>query len=234
MPETRSTKDRVSKPKKANTKATPASTSTRTTSHTSNTNPSPSTFYFWRHTDPEKGWLSQWYECEFTDPDGIVYKSAEHYMMYHKAILFNDPATGQLILDSTTPDVTRALGRKVANFDESVWKANRERIVEDGTRHKFTRPVSEEGLRYGVNPDAELIAPMTLRGLLLATGDREIVEASPMDKIWGIGFGERKADGSRKRWGLNLLGKALVKVRGELKEEGEKKEKEEGEGEDDA
>ncbi|KAK4449314.1 N-glycosidase R617 [Podospora aff. communis PSN243] len=204
MPETRSSKDRVSKPKKANTKATPATTSTKTNNN--------STFYFWRHTDPEKGWPSQWYECEFTDPNGIVYKTAEHYMMYHKAVLFNDPATAQLILESTTL---------------TVWVANRERIVEDGTRYKYTRPVSEEGLRYGVNPDAELIAPMTLRGLLLATGDEEIVEASPMDKIWGIGFGERKAEANRERWGLNLLGKALVKVRGELREE-EGKEKKEG------
>ncbi|KAK0631865.1 hypothetical protein B0T14DRAFT_13779 [Immersiella caudata] len=216
MPETRSTKNRVSKPKKATNTATQASSS-------NSADPS-ITFYFWRHTDPKKGWLSQWYECDFTDPDGVVYKTAEHYMMYQKALLFNDTATGQLILDSTTPDVTRALGRKVANFDESAWRANRERIVEEGTRYKYTRAVSEEGLRYGVNPDAELIAPMTLKGLLLATGDKDIVEASPFDKIWGIGFSESKAEKNREKWGLNLLGKALVRVRAELREE----EKEEG------
>ncbi|KAK0657470.1 hypothetical protein B0T16DRAFT_452928 [Cercophora newfieldiana] len=183
-----------------------------------------STLYFWRQSDLQKGWLSQWYEADFTDPNGIVYHTAEHYMMYHKALLFNDPATGALILNATSPRDVRTLGRQVANFDQAVWEANRERIVEEGTRYKFTRAVSEEGLRLGMNPDAELIAPMTLRGLLMATGEREIVEASPMDKIWGVGFGEAKAEGNRGRWGLNLLGKVLVKVREEFREEDEKAE----------
>jgi predicted NAD-dependent protein-ADP-ribosyltransferase YbiA (DUF1768 family) len=149
-----------------------------------------------------------------------MYKTAEHYMMYRKALLFNDPATGALILESTSPRDVRTLGRQVANFDEKIWIANRERIVEEGTRYKFTRPVSEEGLRRGVNEDADLMKPDTLRGLLLGTGEREIVEASPMDRIWGVGFGEAKAEGNRGRWGLNLLGKALVRVRGELRGEG--------------
>jgi len=62
---------------------------------------------------------------------------------------------------------------------------------------------------------------LTLRERLLATGEREIVEASPMDKIWGIGFGWKNAEKRRAHWGLNLLGKALMKARDRLRAEAE-------------
>ena len=126
--------------------------------------------------------------------------------MYQKALLFSDPSVGAQILAA-------------AHFDDKAWNRERERIVRDGTRFKFTRAVSEEGLKRGDAKDAPPVAPLTLRGLLLATGDREIVEASPMDRIWGVGFGPAKAEGARSRWGLNLLGKALMVVRGELRAE---------------
>jgi len=176
-----------------------------------------SALYFWRETDPKTGWLSQWYPCAFTDNDGVVYKTAEHYMMYQKAVLFSDPSTGAEILAAGHPRLVKALGRKVANFDDKVWNRERERIVCDGTRFKFTRPVSEEELRLGDAEDSPLLAPLTLRQLLLSTGSEEIVEASPMDRIWGVGFGPAKAEGNRARWGLNLLGKALMAVREELR-----------------
>jgi ribA/ribD-fused uncharacterized protein len=56
--------------------------------------------------------------------------------------------------------------------------------------------------------------------LLLATGEREIVEASPQDRIWGVGFKESEAERNRYRWGENLLGRVLMDVRGRLREEG--------------
>lgn len=59
-----------------------------------------------------------------------------------------------------------------------------------------------------------------LRKQLLATGTRDLVEASPRDRIWGIGFGWKNAEKQRQRWGLNLLGKALVEVRERLRGEG--------------
>jgi ribA/ribD-fused uncharacterized protein len=65
---------------------------------------------------------------------------------------------------------------------------------------------------------------VNLKALLLATGERELVEASPMDRIWGIGFGEKNAGRARRHWGLNLLGKALMDVRKRLREEEGKKE----------
>jgi ribA/ribD-fused uncharacterized protein len=69
--------------------------------------------------------------------------------------------------------------------------------------HKFTR-----------SQDAE-----DLRKRLLATGDRELVEASPLDRVWGIGFVERDAGRNRQAWGQNLLGKAVMDVRARLREE---------------
>jgi len=65
--------------------------------------------------------------------------------------------------------------------------------------------------KFTLSEDAE-----NLRAQLLATGERELVEASPMDRIWGVGFAERNAGANRQRWGLNLLGKALMDVRGRL------------------
>jgi ribA/ribD-fused uncharacterized protein len=79
------------------------------------------------------------------------------------------------------------------------------RIVEEGTYHKFT-----------ISEDAE-----NLRNMLLATGERELAEASSLDRIWGIGFAEGNAGANRHRWGENLLGKALMSVRERLRDEEE-------------
>lgn len=49
-----------------------------------------------------------------------------------------------------------------------------------------------------------------LRTQLLATGDEELVEDSPVDSYWGCG-----KDGS----GKNMLGKVLMRIRTELKDE---------------
>jgi ribA/ribD-fused uncharacterized protein len=65
-----------------------------------------------------------------------------------------------------------------------------------------------------VSDDADM-----LRGLLLATGERELVEASPSDRIWGVGYVEKDAGRNRVKWGQNLLGKALMEVRGRIREE---------------
>lgn len=80
-------------------------------------------------------------------------------------------------------------------------------IVTEGNYHKFT--VSEDAAN--------------LRSLLLATGDRELVEASSLDRIWGVGFAEKNAGANRHRWGQNLLGKAIMSVRERLRAEDGKK-----------
>ncbi|KAK4105627.1 DUF1768-domain-containing protein [Parathielavia hyrcaniae] len=133
-------------------------------------------------------------------------------------MLFSDPSVAAQILSASHPRQVKALGRRVSNFSDAVWNAHRDEIVRRGNMLKFTRPVdaTREG-RWIVSVEEE---GRSLRELLLATGERELVEASPMDKNWGIGYGAAKAETvGRERWGLNLLGKALMAVRAELRKE---------------
>ena len=126
-------------------------------------------------------------------------------MMYQKAILFNDTGIASKILQTTSPKEQKALGRMVSNFDNAVWLENRERIVRDGSYYKF---------KFGNDTDG-----VSLKEKLLATGDKGLVEASPRDRIWGIGYGEKNALNMKEKWGLNLLGKALIWAREKIRQE---------------
>lgn len=126
--------------------------------------------------------------------------------MVQKALLFSAPSTARQILSLTSTDpstlgLVKSLGRThIPLFSDPTWIAERERIVLEGNLLKFRQ-----------NPE--------LRELLLATGEKHLVEASPRDRIWGVGFGEKKALQEKDRWGLNLLGKALEKTRDILRAE---------------
>ena len=145
-------------------------------------------------------------------------------MMYQKALLFKDTTVASQILKADHPRKVKSLGRKVKNFTDEAWNSVREEIVRRGTYLKFTNAVTEEGFSLGTGKDEPPLRG-SLREMLLATGDREIVEASPYDAIWGIGLAAKNAEGMRDEWGLNLLGKALMEVRTKLREEEEKKKK---------
>ncbi|TQV93848.1 protein T24A6.7 [Cordyceps javanica] len=175
--------------------------------------------YFWRESDPELGWLSQWYYCPFRDDEHpeIIYPTAEHYMMYQKAILFDDNDVGKQILAANHPRKVKALGRKVKGFSDKKWESNRGMIVRKGNILKFTNAVTEEGFRKGTTKDAPPIEG-SLKEMLLATGTRELVEASPLDRIWGVGYSPTNAPANRATWGKNLLGKALMEVREALRQ----------------
>lgn len=121
-------------------------------------------------------------------------------MMYHKALLFDDSDVATQILAATTPIEVKALGRQVKNFDEETWKENRYRIVKEGNILKFSQHLD-------------------LREKLLATKGKMLVEASPRDRIWGIGYGAKNALANKERWGLNLLGQVLVEIRDEMLDE---------------
>ncbi|KAL6863675.1 hypothetical protein J3F83DRAFT_745238 [Trichoderma novae-zelandiae] len=141
-------------------------------------------------------------------------------MMYRKAVLFKDPASASKILSKgQSPRKIKSLGRKVANFSEKTWNANREEVVRQGNYLKFTNAVKEDGFRCGSSSASDALVGGSLRETLLSTGDRELVEASPFDSVWGVGLKAADADAHRDAWGLNLLGKALVDVRNRLKEE---------------
>ncbi|RFU32152.1 hypothetical protein B7463_g4169, partial [Scytalidium lignicola] len=166
--------------------------------------------FFWKPHESEYGFLSQWHSSPFQDADkSKTYSSAEQYMMYQKASLFEDHEIGAKILKTTSPKEQKSLGRKVRNFDDDVWKKNRSRIVTEGSYFKFMYSLSEdEGLKER----------------LLATRERELIEASPMDRIWGIGFGAQNAESQKHKWGLNLLGIALMEARKRIRvEERDKK-----------
>lgn len=158
--------------------------------------------FFWGHQKSPKGvtksCFSQWYEIDFV-VDGITYHSAEQFMMAKKAQLFNDDDTLAKILASTHPGHAKKLGRCVLGFDESVWIAHRFDIVVEANRAKFSQ-------------NSELA------DFLLASNDRVLVEASPVDKVWGIGLaGDHQDAANPILWpGLNLLGFALMQVREEL------------------
>lgn len=142
--------------------------------------------------------FSQWFPCKFSGDNGVEYQSCEQYMMAQKALLFNDMVIYNKIMKSKSPKTAKALGRKVKNFNEDMWKAHREDIVKQGNLYKFSQ-----------NPE--------LKKILLATGDKQLVEASPYDRIWGIGFKKSNAlKVDQSEWGDNLLGKALVAVRTQL------------------
>jgi hypothetical protein len=159
--------------------------------------------FFWGHQPRKDGsagesCFSQWWLSAFT-VDGVVYQTAEHWMMAQKARLFNDEETLARILACTSPAEAKKMGRLVKSFDPVLWDAHKYELVKQGNYHKFSQ-----------HPD--------LRDFLLGTNNRVLVEASPVDAIWGIGMAKTDENISNpQRWkGENLLGFALMAVRDAL------------------
>ncbi len=140
------------------------------------------------------GPLCQWYSSKFIE-NGITFDCCEQYMMYQKAILFNDEETANKILNTSKPREQKNLGRQVKNFDQKIWDEHKENIVYQGNYLKFSQ-----------NED--------LKEYLIDTFPYMLVEANKYDKIWGIGmFAYDPNILDTSKWGLNLLGKTLMKVR---------------------
>ncbi|MBN8226961.1 NADAR family protein [Corallococcus macrosporus] len=162
------------------------------------TTSSPRFTFFWK----EDSFFSQWHPSVF-EVEGVRYTCAEQYMMAGKARLFGDTRVLDQVLRAATPKQHKALGRKVSPFDAAVWERERERIVYEGNRAKFTQH------RH-------------LLEALLATRGTVLVEASPLDRIWGVGLNAedpRIQDPSTWR-GLNLLGNVLTRLREDLLAQG--------------
>ncbi|WP_031138254.1 MULTISPECIES: NADAR family protein [Streptomyces] len=163
--------------------------------------------HFWGHRPRPDGrigasCLSQWWPAPFT-VNGVAYATAEHWMMAEKARLFEDAAAERAALAAGHPADAKKAGRLVRGFDEAVWARERFRIVVEGSVHKFA-----------AHP--ELLA------YLQGTGDRVLVEASPVDRVWGIGLAaDDEAAMDPERWrGPNLLGFALMEARERLRAAG--------------
>ncbi|UKS26722.1 NADAR family protein [Paenibacillus sp. HWE-109] len=150
--------------------------------------------FFWRTQSP----FSQWHSCRFII-DGNVFNCAEQYMMYMKASIFEDAEIAGKILASRSPSDQKKLGRNVKNFKADQWQQVCKKIVYDANYAKFTQ-----------NPE--------LKHALLATGGTTLVEASPDDKIWGIGLAEEHPHAQNRRtWrGTNWLGDILTTLREDL------------------
>jgi len=155
--------------------------------------------FFWGHTStnamPNKTCFSQWYPARFV-VNGVSYASTEHWMMAKKAALFNDAEMVEKIITCAKPAQAKALGRKVRNFNSVQWNAYKYAIVVIGNVYKFSQHTE-------------------LKTFLLNTQQRILVEASPRDKIWGIGMSEHHKDVENPfMWrGDNLLGFALMEAR---------------------
>ncbi len=156
--------------------------------------------FFWGDKDPEigrvsKACFSQWYESSFTAQNNI-FATAEHWMMFQKALLFDDQRKANEILDTPKPGKAKALGREILNFDQYTWDQHKYAIVLEGNLLKFKQ-------------NAELAS------FLLSTGQRVLAEASPVDTIWGIGLEAKDPNAQNPSFwkGENLLGFALMEVR---------------------
>ncbi|TKA35654.1 hypothetical protein B0A54_12622 [Friedmanniomyces endolithicus] len=133
-----------------------------------------------------------------------------------KALLFKDTATAAEILKTTSPRKQKGLGRQIEGYDEAKWVEARITIVQRGNLLKFSQCTNVASMKMD-----DVDEPVPLKSLLLATGVHDLVEASPFDDVWGIGFqAEVALSVSRAQWGQNLLGKALMHVREELRETG--------------
>ncbi|EAC3357933.1 hypothetical protein BJM51_07710 [Listeria monocytogenes] len=159
--------------------------------------------FFWGHQPAEDGKISkscfsQWWICSFK-VDGVEYNCAEQFMMAEKAKLFNDMEMREKILAAKHPKQAKDFGRLIRGFQEDIWLKNRFNIVMRANQAKFSQ--NEE-----------------LKKFLMQTKKRILVEASPVDKIWGIGMAaDNKNVENPLYWkGLNLLGFALMAVRDEL------------------
>lgn len=148
--------------------------------------------------DEANGYLSNWYLSDFC-VNNIRYSSMEQYMMYQKALLFDDREMGEKILDTDNVGKIKALGRAVKNYEDILWNGLRQLIVYQGLLEKFQQNIE-------------------LKEKLLATQNHILAECAVQDRIWGIGLSmkdERRFD--LDKWqGQNLLGFSLMRVRAVL------------------
>lgn len=161
--------------------------------------------FFW------SGPFSQWYPCTFKADSGnvvgdrdfgsLTFNCAEQYMMFKKAQLFGDEISAEEIMRTNQPHEQKALGRKVKGFNVEIWNSKAKEIVYAGNYKKFTQDER-------------------LKNILMSTGTKTLVEASPYDTIWGIGLNEKDAKKTpQSMWkGSNWLGEVLTQLRDDLRQ----------------
>jgi len=160
----------------------------------------PKYLFFWGHQPSKDGSItkscfSQWWESSFVD-NNTTYKTSEHWMMAEKARLFKDPTMVPKIINANSPGEAKKLGRRISNFDQATWDQAKYDIVVKGNTLKFSQNNN-------------------IKTFIINTNERVIVEASPVDSIWGNGLSADSKDAYKpENWrGENLLGFALMEVR---------------------
>lgn len=148
--------------------------------------------------------------------DGVLYNCNEQFFHAQKALTFKDEKTKDNIMKEMNPRKQKKLGRRVHPFDDEQWRrgmfASMARTISDCLQVAYQFVVNATYAKFETHED--------LRRQLLATGNREIAETSPFDKIWGVGMGRKRAEDYKGEWpGQNLLGKAIMEVRERLRVE---------------
>jgi len=148
---------------------------------------------------------SNWYPCHFiVEHDGkkLEFFNSEQYFMYEKAKTFGDEETAmKILLEGDNPKQAKTLGRMVKNYDDDIWNEKRYQVMVDANMYKYSQ--SEELKEMLLNEEFN---------------GKSFVEASPIDKIFGVGLGENDPliDDENNWRGQNLLGKVLNEVREKL------------------
>lgn len=148
------------------------------------------------HNPDEKyGWLSNWYLSDFKVGD-VRFSSMEQYMMYEKAVVFEDFKIAEKILETQNVAMIKQYGRQVADYNDIIWNGIRQIIVYEGLFAKFSQN-------------------KILRVNLRKTGSAILAECAVTDKIWGIGLSMNDPNRfDMNKWnGQNLLGFAIMQVR---------------------
>lgn len=149
------------------------------------------------HEYDEYGCFSNSYSAAF-DYAGRHYTSAEQFMMYHRAMTFDQQELAEEIMNSDDPAVHKKLGQSdFSAFDAELWDKISCHIVKRGVKAKFRQ-----------NPE--------ILEILLDTGDAILAECSPHDAVWGIGCSLKDLHDPSCWKGKNCLGRILMEVREEL------------------
>ena len=148
-------------------------------------------YFFWG------GPFSNWTPSVF-EVDGRQFNCGEQFMMFEKAMTFNDEVSADLIIEAISPRDQKALGRQVRNYDDKIWAEVRFEKVKRGLLEKYKIPKFNK--------------------FLYERKDKIIVEASPYDRIWGIGYHQDDENilNEKDKWGENLLGKCIMDIAKEL------------------
>lgn len=151
--------------------------------------------FFWM---PDS-FMSNWYSPSplyLIDHPSVRFENSEAAFMFLKAMTFGDLFVAKQVIANQDPKYTKGLGKTVNGFTDEVWAEERYNCMLDACFAKFTQ-----------NPK--------LAKKLLATGSKILVEASPYDKIWGVGLAPNDVRVlNPANWrGLNLLGEVLMDIR---------------------